>query len=207
MKKFVTIITLGTLCMLALSPVGASAQTTDPGAVVDAYRAAMGNNPEAALALVTDDVVQTIVPPPANSPGPWTGKQQLREHLEFTATNNAVHERVGSAQVQGDKVTMTVMILNNAFRQWGIGAVEHTYEAVVQGGKIKSITITMAEGERARVRAAAQAYTAAQAGQPPAGMPRTGGEQSLPFLLVISISILTALVGLGLGRQAKPNIQ
>jgi ketosteroid isomerase-like protein len=158
MKKLVAMITLGALCMLALSPVGVSAQTTDPVAVVDAFRAALGNDVEAALALVADDAVVSIVPPPPNTSGMWAGKEQIRQYLDRSVTFNAVHERKGDARVEGDKVTMTVMVLNNDFRQWGIGAVEHTYDAVVQGGKIKSITITMAEAERDRVRAAAQAY-------------------------------------------------
>src|SRR3954447_24258916 len=111
MKKIVAMIVLGALCMLALSPVGASAQTTDPVAVVDAYRVAIGHDVEAALALVADDATFTTVPPPPGTPGRWTGKEQIRQLLEFTITQNAVHERVASAQVDGDKVTMTVMIL------------------------------------------------------------------------------------------------
>jgi hypothetical protein len=207
MKKLVTMITLGVLCILALSPVGAAAQTTDPVAVVDAFRAAVGHDTAAGVALVTDDAVVSIVPPPPNTSGVWTGKEQVRQYLEFSVMKNGVHERKGDARVEGDKVTMTVMVLNDDFRQWGIAAVEHTYDAVVQGGKIKSITITMAVAERARVRAAAEAYMAAQGGQPPAGMPRTGGEQSLPFLLLTAISMLAALVGLGLRRTIKSNIQ
>jgi len=145
---------------------GVSAQTTDPVAVVDAYRVATGHDVEAALALVADDATFTTVPPPPGTPGKWTGKEQIRQLLEFTVVMNAVHERVGSATLDGDKVTMTVMILNNNFRKWGIGAVEHTYEAVVQGGKIKSLITTMSPSERPRVAAAAQAYEAAQKSAP-----------------------------------------
>jgi len=141
---------------------GVSAQTTDPVAVVDAYRIAWGNNIEAALAVLADDAVLNVVPPPPGTPGLWTGKEEIRQFMESALKQNPVHERVGSATVDGDKVTMTVMILNNNFRKWGIGPVEHTYEAVVQGGKIKSLIVTMAPSERPRVAAAAQAYEAAQ---------------------------------------------
>jgi len=185
---------------------GVSAQTTDPVAVVDAYRVATGHDVEAALALVADDATFTTVPPPPGTPGKWTGKEQIRQLLEFTVVMNAVHERVGSATVDGDKVTMTVMILNNNFRKWGIGAVEHTYEAVVQGGKIKSLITTMSPSERPRVAAASQAYEQAQAGQPPAGMPRTGGEQPVPLSLLVAFGMVAALIGLDLRRRAKPHI-
>jgi hypothetical protein len=49
------------------------AQADDPVAVVDAFHAA-GDNMDAALALLTDDVVLGLRPPPPNSTGIWKGK-------------------------------------------------------------------------------------------------------------------------------------
>src|SRR5438045_3213382 len=119
MKKIVAMITLGALFMLTLSPVGVSAQTTDPVAVVDAFRAAIGHDVEAGLALVADDAVISIVPPPPNTPGGvWRGKEQIRQYLEFGIMQDTKVERVGSPTVVGDTVTMTVMVLVNDFRQW-----------------------------------------------------------------------------------------
>lgn len=204
MKKIVTMMTLCALYMLTLSPVKVSAQASDPLAVVNAYLANL-NDVDAALALVADDAVISIVPPPPNTPGGvWRGKEQIRQYLEFGIMQDTKDEPVGSAQVEGDKVTMTVMVLVNDFRQWGIGAVQHTVEAVVQGGKIKSLDYVMAPAERGRVAAAAQAYFASH---PPAGMPRTGGEQPMPFSTLVVLGMVAALVGLSLRRTAKPNSQ
>ena len=59
--------------MLALSPAGISAQTTDPVAAVDTFHAAQKNSVEAGLALLADDAVVRVVPAPPNTPnGTWT---------------------------------------------------------------------------------------------------------------------------------------
>src|SRR5215203_2981701 len=105
------------------------------------------------------------------------GNEQLRQYMEFSLMQDTTIERVSSAKVEGDKVTIAVMVLVNDFRQWGIGAVEYTVESVVQGGKIKSYTTTMSLAEQGREAAAANAYFAAH---PPAGMPRTGAIRGLP---------------------------
>ena len=85
---------------------------------------------------------------------------------------------------------------------------EHTTEVVVEGGKIKSYTSTMAPWsvEVAAAAAACQQAQAQLARTAPAGMPRTGGEQSVLFTLLIGLGMLTALVGLGLGRTVKPSV-
>ena len=196
---------VGLLMVSMVSQRGVSAQTTDPVAVVDAFHAAQKNNVEAGLALLTDDAVVRVVPAPPNTPdGTWTGKEQLRQYMEFSVMQDTTIERIGSALVESDKVTITVMVLVNDFREWGIGAVEHTVEAVVQGGKIKSYTTTMAPSERGRVGAAAAAHQQAQSAQP---MPRTGGEQPVLFSMLIALGMVAALVGLILRRIVKPNIQ
>lgn len=181
-------------------------QATDPVAVADAFHAAQKNNAAAGLALLADDAVVRVVPPPPNTPnGTWTGKEQLRQYMEFSVVQDTTIERIGSAQVEGDKATITVMVLVNDFRQWGLSAVEHSVEVVVQNGKIKSYTTTMALAERDRVRAAAEAYFAAN---PPAGMPRTGGEQSVSGSLLITLAMLamlSVLVGFSLMRIVKPH--
>lgn len=198
--------------ILALGVVqGVGAQPSDPAAVLIAWeKVAFGSTQDidAALALMTDDAVLRVVPPPAGTPGVWIGKAEIRQALQFNKEQNVKRENVGSPRVEGNKVTITAMVTNNYLVMLGVAPVEHTTEAEVEGGKIKSYTSTMAPSERGRVAAAAAAYQQAhQPAQPPAGMPRTGGEQSVPLLLLIVISMLTALVGLGLRRTAKSNSQ
>jgi ketosteroid isomerase-like protein len=151
---------LGLALVLSLVPV-ASARAADPAAIADAYIAATALDPEAIINMVTDDVTLRIVPPPPGTTGVWSGKDQARDNFESSKSQNVHEELVGSWQVTGDTATGTVLVTVNDFGKWGAGAVPHQYDFVLPGGKIKSWTGTMAELERARVQAAAQAYATA----------------------------------------------
>ena len=204
MKRILTIMALAGMGILVVSPARMSAQETGPAAVLTSLLRVFTSDSDAALALFTDDAVVRIIPPPPGASGVWSGKEEIKQFLQFAKSQNAVQEIVGSPTVNGNNITATVMVTVNDFRKWGIGPVEHTYEAVVEGGKFKSFDSIMAPAERGRVGAAAQAYMAAQGGQPPAGMPRTGNEQPMPFFLIIMSGMLAALVGLALKHGTKP---
>jgi hypothetical protein len=172
------------------------AQASDPATVAMTFLNSLPGDPEATLALMTDDAVATIIPPPPGTSGVWSGKEELRQWSAFRKGQASSIQVVGSPQVEGNKVTLKVMIDTNNFRNWGVGAVEHTYEIVVEGGKVKSLTSIMAPSERERVQAAAAAYLAAN---PPTGMPRTGGPLILPF--IFAIGMVTLIAGALLRRR------
>jgi hypothetical protein len=174
-----------------------AAQPSDPASLLAAFARAVGD-PQAidtALGLVADDMVLRITPAPPGTPGLWTGKDEVRQALQY-ASENAVHGVLqGSPQVNGNTATATVMMSNRFLVAWGVAPVKFNTELVAEGGKIKSFTNTIAPEERQRVATAAQAYQAAQAGQAPAGMPRTGGSDpggAPPALLVLGVLCLIA---------------
>ncbi len=191
---------LGLALVLGLVPVAAAQpaqQVGDPAAVVDAFLAAQGH-PDAQINLVTDDVTLRIVPPPPGAPGVWSGKDQARGFFEFQKSQNPHVELVGSWQVSGDSVSGTVLVTVNDFRKWGVGAVQHQYDFVVQGGKVKAWTGTMAEFERPRVQAAAQAYAAAHPAPASPGMPTTGGAGLSFYAMLLAVAGLAILGGVRL---------
>jgi hypothetical protein len=171
----------------------AQAQASDPATVAAAFLAIYASDPEGTLALMTDDAVAAIVPPPPGTSGVWSGKEQLRQWNAFRGQQAASVQVIAGPQVEGNKVTMTVTVLVNDFRKWGLGPVEHTYEIVVEDGKVKSFTAIMAPSERAKVQAAAAAYFAAN---PPAGMPRTGQYQLLLLFVLFTAGALAVVAGL-----------
>jgi len=192
---------LGLALVVGLVP-GAAAQpapqASDPAAIADAYLADAAD-PDAQRNLLTDDATLRIVPPPPGTTGVWSGKDQVREFLEFGRGQNGHEELVGSWHVSGDIVTGTVMVTVNDFRQWGVGVVQHQFEFVVQDGKVKSWTGIMAEFERPRVQAAAQAYAAAHPAPAAPGMPSTGAPLVLLPLLLMGTLLL--LLGAALRRR------
>src|SRR6476661_3179505 len=107
-----------------------SAQASDPVSVVDAFHAA-GDDMDSALALLTDDVVIELSPPPPGTTGKWVGKEEARKFFEWKQTQNQRRVRAGEAQVssgpEGTIVTGNVGVDSDAFRKWGVGTVGHTF--------------------------------------------------------------------------------
>jgi len=174
---------------------GAQTQTgpSDPVAVVDAFHA-VGDDMEAALALLTDDVVIELVPPPPNTTGIWKGKTEARAFFEWRNANNIRRERTGDAQVlssaAGYELTGNVGVTSDTFKRWGVGVVGHTFRAEVQDGKLKYYRGQIVAEEAQRVAAARLAFEQAQA--QPAGMPRTGAPLLLPLILALGMALVTA---------------
>jgi hypothetical protein len=174
-----------------------SAQATDPVSVVDAFHAA-GDDIDAALALLTDDVVIELTPPPPGTPGKWSGKQGARAFFEWRNAGHQRRVREGAAQVTGNTVTGEVGVTSDTFKRLSLGTVRHTFQAEVVDGKLKYYHGALALSEQPRVTAAIAAAQQAQ-GQQPTGMPRTGGPLIVPFIFAIGMLILT--VGAALRRR------
>jgi hypothetical protein len=170
--------------------------------VVDAFHAA-GDDIEAALALLTDDVVIELAPPPPNTTGKWSGKQEARAFFEWRNANNVRRVRSGDAGVVSEagvyKVDGLVAVDSNTFKRWGLAAVGHTFQAEVVDGKLKYYRGQITPEEAQRVAAARLAAEQAQAA--PAGMPRTGGPLILP--LIFAIGIVMLLSGAALRRRGQ----
>jgi LPXTG-motif cell wall-anchored protein len=177
----------------------AHAQGNDPARVLTEFMKALTTDTDAALALITDDAEVRIVPPPPGTTGVWSGKQQLKQWmLMFVSGQHVTQEIVGTPNVDGNNVSATVMVNTDDFRNWGLGPVQHTYEAVVDGGKLKLLVATIVPAERERVAKAANAYFAAHS---PAGMPKTGGEQTpFSFSLLAGLALLAIFGGMGVRR-------
>lgn len=205
MKRLLSTIVLSAFGLLMVPHLGAAAQTTDPASIFTAFlNAEISSDPASALPLLSDDAVVRIIPAPPGSPGVWTGKAEIVQWLQFVKSQSPSQERIGSPAVSGNKVTQTVLVTVNDFRKWGIGPVEHTFEAVIENGKVKSFVSTMAVSERGRVGAAAAAYQASQSGQAPAGMPRTGESQgSVVLWLLATMGALVAALGLRVRRNTR----
>ena len=169
----------------------ASAQAADPVSVVDAFHASV-DDIDAALALLADDVVIELIPPPPNTTGKWTGKEEVKAFYVWKNSMNQRRMREGDAQVSTDAagtlVTGNVGVTSDTFRMWGVGSVRHTFKAVVENGKLKHYVGQITPEEAKRVTAARLAAEQAQS----AGMPKTGVPLALPIIFAIGMLMLTA---------------
>ena len=191
-RLFVTIAAI-VVAITAASSSTVFAQESDPASVMGAFNDA-ATDPEAAMQYLADDVTIRIIPPPPGQSGVWTGKE-ARGFLEFTKAQDVRRELVGTWSVDGNTVSGTVMVTNKDFTAWGVAPVEHTLEAVVEDGEIKTWTSIMSPGERERVGAARSA-------QQPGSMPSTGAGGSAGSSDTYSMFVLGGLaLALGLVLQ------
>jgi hypothetical protein len=147
------------------------------------------------LAMVADDAVLKITPAPQGTTGLWTGKNEIRQALEYARDQSVHHQFPTAPQADGNKVTAVALLTNSAFQQWGVAPVQFNSEAIVVGGKIKSFTNTIVPSEQARVAAGARAFQTAHGSPAPTGMPQTGAEPvntTLGVLLVLALSLVMA---------------
>jgi hypothetical protein len=183
----------------------AAPTSADPASVLVAFEKTKGSDVDAGLALLADTATLRITPPPQGTTGSWTGKDELRQALQYSKDHLVKRDLVGAPQVDGNKVTDTVSTSNDFFVMIGVAPVQFSTEAIVEDGKITSFVTTITPSEGGRVGAAAKAYQAAHAAPAPTGMPQTGegapSDTSLLGLLAVALALLTT--GFALVRRAR----
>jgi ketosteroid isomerase-like protein len=141
MQKYLTV-TL--LLAMVLGMFGSStavfAQEMDPAAVIEAvYTAVSANDIEGAVALLADDAVLTLVPPPEGLDGTFVGKEEIGAWFESLAADNVRYE-FSDVMTNGDMATMTMMSYDDFFDSVVGGPAEFDGVAVVQDGLWKSVS-------------------------------------------------------------------
>ena len=116
------------------------AQEMDPAAVIEAvYTAVSANDIEGAVALLADDAVLTLVPPPEGLDGTFVGKEEIGAWFENLAAGNVRYE-FSDVMTNGDMATMTMVSYDDFFDNVVGGPAEFDGVAVVQDGLWKSMS-------------------------------------------------------------------
>lgn len=143
MKRFMTVVTLFvvTLGMLMIpAGVGAQEEEMNPAEVVEAIYAAVGEKDiDAAVALLADDAVLTLVPPPAGLDGTFIGKEEIGGWFKALAEGNGRSE-ISNVSVAGNTASMRLDFYNDLFEGLGVAPAEFDGVAVVQDGLVKSLS-------------------------------------------------------------------
>lgn len=182
-KTLLAVITTMALGALLIAPLYVSAQGTDPESVIRAIIDALNaKNIDAALALVADDAVITLIPPPPGTTGVFTGKEEIRGWWEQYVADNSVTE-LSDFQVDGDNATWSAEIWADEFRALGVAPLDYRGEGIVQGGLLKSYTWKMTDQSLEKLGAAV------------AALPVTGGVLFPTHALVVALGGLALLGG------------
>jgi ketosteroid isomerase-like protein len=156
MEKFlpattVFVVILGLL--VSFAPV--AAQETDPAAVIKAvYDAVAAKDIDSAMALVADDMVLTILPPPRAKPsGTFVGKEEIRNWFEGLAEGNGRAE-FSDVTVSGTAATWKARWWGTDFVRLGIAPAEFEGVNIARGGLLRAATWILTEEFQARFQTA-----------------------------------------------------
>jgi hypothetical protein len=172
--------------MLVLASQSALAQATDPLSVMQASLDAI-NAGIVDVAAFADDAVFTT------PTGSFKGKDQIRSAIMADVANHVQIEAT-NFQVAGDKVTYSFKQSNDRLRGLGIDFINGTTEAIIQNGKIMSLTGTLTPESRATIQKAMAAA--------PQVMPNTGATD-LPIAMLLALGSLGVLVGAGIKARQR----
>lgn len=202
--------TLGVLFMVpATGYAQEQGQETDPIVIAQAWVSAVdAHDFDAAVALLNDDSYLIVVPPaPSSNINSYQGKNEIRQVLQQYAANNTHVQIVDGPVVINGTTTWTERQSSDSLLRAGVPSIQVTVDALIEGGKIKSIVyeltpdsaaqIAHSEGEGGR-----DTGTAAPSG---VGMPKTGAgiPAGVPFpMWWVVISALVVLAGIGLRGTA-----
>jgi hypothetical protein len=223
MKKAATIL-MGILAALALSIFtagGAHAEgrtivtlQEDPASVARAFVDALNNHdPDAALELFAEDAVVTNSV--NDTPVRYSTPDEIYEWLDAFPPA-ATLEIIGEPEVEGDRVTFVTRYRDEGLEGTELEYIDLTFTAVVQGGKIQTMVITLSPEEQARVDEAIRGSTGEDmppgmptgrsggdesGGSMPTGMPTTGNGAAFPMLPLALLAMGLISTGLALSRR------
>lgn len=154
MTKLITIITLCAVVLATLTVAGSVAaqeREMDPGAVVVAvYEAVQAHDLARAGALLADDAVLVLMPPPPGTDGAFVGKEAVLGWYESLSKNNFAAE-FQDAQVSGNRVTITLLGRSDDLP---IAPIVFDGTGIVQGGLVKTLSWVMTPETLAKLDAA-----------------------------------------------------
>lgn len=127
---------------------------TEPISTVQRFDEAWNaHDTDRALAMLTDDAVVSVSPPPPGQPGTYRGKREIRTFVE--ANLPGFHVDARNHQVIGDRVTWLATVVSDGFRQMGVDEVECVAEASLRTGKLSAWSLTFTAETLAKFEAAA----------------------------------------------------
>jgi hypothetical protein len=115
----------------------------DPESLIQSWNDALNEGDvDAALEYLADDAVVTIVPPPPDMSGVFSGKDQIRGWYEGNVAQGGFNEFV-EIKVDGDKVSWVSKFGMEEWQKIGVDSLKTLGEGIFVDGKFQSYTVTI----------------------------------------------------------------
>jgi ketosteroid isomerase-like protein len=117
----------------------------DPGALIEAYVAAVNaGDLEAILSLYDDDAFHIALPSPDGSAGVCVGKEQFRMWYEMSLANDErMTVKEDTLTIDGNQATFVARLTSEPWGKLGLEALEATSEIVVIDGRIMTHVVVL----------------------------------------------------------------
>lgn len=158
MKKllWLTLVGVVTLALLAASIPVAAQQAPEMNAaeiLTAVYDAVEANDLDAAVDLLADDFVLTLIPAPRDTNGVFIGKDAARSWYEVLAGGHGRFE-ISDVTVVGNRAVAKLLFWDEHFEEMGVAPAEYEGVSIAHHGKLKSLTWVESEAFAARRDAA-----------------------------------------------------
>lgn len=142
--RFVALLlVVGALIATSLSVMAQDQEDPGPADVVAAIYAAIGEKDvDAAVELLAEDAVLTLIPPPGPMDGTFIGKEEIGDWFAGLADDNGQSE-FSNVSEMGNTASMNLSFTSGHFNNLGVSPAEFDGVAVVQDGLLKSVTWVM----------------------------------------------------------------
>lgn len=189
MKVRMMVTAILVLVALLVLPLAAQAQEPDPVQMMEDLLAMLeAGDIDGAVDMLSEDIVQTLLPPPADGTGIYTGKDEMRARWEEVLALNPTHE-IWDCETSGDTTTCAASYDGDDTKPLGIGPFEFVLEFTVEDGLFTSFTWTVTD------------ETLAAVAEVMAALPETGGAAFPVQALMGGLGGLAAAGGAILARR------
>lgn len=141
--------------MKALTAALAAMAAEQAQAVVQRFiNAQNAGDVDAALALLADDAVIQLIPPPMEGhDGVFSGKEEIRDwYVNLISLHGT--GAISDVQVSGDQVTALLTYGDDGLKELGVDTIDNHWVVTLQEGKIQGYTATMTDESLAALMAA-----------------------------------------------------
>ena len=130
----------------------------DPARIVESLSAAQNRRDlQGVLSYFADDAVLRFEPPLPPAHPVYRGKQEIREYLRLLLAD-PLRVEVADIRATGNEVIWRARVSANRFRALGIDPAEVSHHALLEGGLIRSLTITYSPETARRMEEALAAH-------------------------------------------------
>lgn len=137
MRREIQLVFVFLLALVTAGSVAAQTLSADE-VVIGIYEALNAGDLDGAMALVADDAVLTLIPPPEGLDGVFIGKEAIRDWYEGLVADHG-HADFSDVVTSDTRTSVTLIWSSDLFEDMGVSPITFDGTAIVQEGQVKAL--------------------------------------------------------------------